>query len=117
MLQQARTYSHAGDHAKAIDELQLALKEPSAVPYAHSILGAEYIRTKQFAAAVAELEEAVRLLPHEVANHSNLGIALCLVGEMDRGRQEVRLALSLDIHNPQTRFALGIVEQASPTPK
>jgi Flp pilus assembly protein TadD len=117
LLLQARSYSHAGDHAKAIEELRLALKEPSAVPYAHSILGAEYLLTKRFAAAVEELEEAVRLLPHEVANHSNLGLALCLAGEKDRGQQEVRLALSLDPRNPQTRFALGIVEKAPPSAK
>jgi Flp pilus assembly protein TadD len=111
MLQQARNYSHAGEHGKAIDELHLALKEPSAVPYAHSILGAEYLRIGQFPAAVGELEEAVRLLPHEVANRSNLGYALYLVGEKDRGQEEVRLALSLDTHNPKTRFVLEILEQ------
>jgi Flp pilus assembly protein TadD len=111
MIQRARSYSRAGDHAKAIEELQLALKEPSAAPYAHSILGSEYLRIGQVRAAVGELEDAVRLLPHEVANHSNLGYALYLVGQKDRGQQEVRLALSLDTKNPQTRFVLGIVEK------
>ena len=117
ILRQARSYSRAGDHTKAIEELRLALKEPSAAPYAHSLLGSEYLWTRQFASAVGELEEAVRLLPHEVANHSNLGYALYLVGEKIRGQQEVRLALSLDTHNPQTRYVLGIVEQSVPTTK
>ncbi len=117
MLDRARSYSHAGEHAKAIDELRLALKEPSAAPYAHSILGAEYLRIGRYPAAVGELEEAVRLLPHEVANHSNLGYALYLVGQKDRGQEEVRLALSLDTHNPKTRFVLEIVEQTVPTTK
>src|SRR5579872_1650371 len=36
LIKQALAYSRVGDHPKAIQELQLALREPSAVPYAHS---------------------------------------------------------------------------------
>lgn len=110
MIEQALSLSRAGQHAKAIAYLQLALHEPSAAPYARGILGAEYLRTGQIPAAVKELEEAVRLLPHDVASRSNLGYALYLEGQKDRARDEVRLALLLDEHNPQTRLVLGIVE-------
>jgi Flp pilus assembly protein TadD len=113
LLDQALSYSIAGNHTKAIEQLRLALKEPSAIPYAHSMLGAEYLWTTQIPAAVGELEEAVRLMPHEAANHSNLGFALYLAGQVDRGRDEVHQALALDVNNPKTRVVLGIVEQPS----
>lgn len=111
MLDRALAYSVAGEHAKAIEQLRRALKEPSAIPYAHSMLGAEYLWTKEVPAAIGELEEAIRLLPHEAANHSNLGYALYLEGQVDRGREEVHQALALDANNPKTRFVLGIIER------
>ena len=117
MIEQALRHSRAGEHTKAIADLQLALHEPSAAPYAHSLLGSEYLRIGQVPAAVKELEQAVRLLPHDVANHSNLGYALYLGGQKDRGKQEVRQALALDSHNPQTRYVLGIVGEAPPAAK
>jgi Flp pilus assembly protein TadD len=117
LLDRARRYSHAGEHAKAVEELRLALKEPSATVYAHGMLGTEYLWLNQVPDALGELELAVQLLPHDVASRSNLGYALYLLGQKDRGEQEVRLALSLDVNNHQTRFVLGLLEQSTPTAK
>jgi Tfp pilus assembly protein PilF len=109
MLQKAQGYTHAGDHARAIEELHRALQEPSAMPYAHSILGIEYLKTRQVAAAIAELEEAVQLLPDNAVNHSNLGYALYLSGQRERGEAEIRRAFEVDKNSPQVRFLMGVI--------
>jgi tetratricopeptide (TPR) repeat protein len=116
LLRQALNFAAMGDHPKAIAKLQLALKEPSAVPYAHSMLGTEYLRINQVPAAIEALEKAVKLLPRDAVNHANLGFALFLSGSAERGEQEVRQALELDraLHqnDEKTRFVLGLILHA-----
>jgi len=113
LIRKAQNYAAMGDHGKAIAELQLALKERSAIPYAHSLLGSEYLRINQFPAAIEALEQAVKLLPRNAANHSNLGYALFLVGYAERAEQEVRRALELDRNNQTTRHVLSIITHAT----
>ncbi|HEX5432404.1 MAG TPA: tetratricopeptide repeat protein [Bryobacteraceae bacterium] len=110
MIEKAQKYSHSGDHAKAIGELRKALEEPSAIPYAHSILGAELLKTGNVKAALQELKEGVLLLPHSVANHSNLGYALFLSGQKEEGEKEIREALKMDSTSPQARFLIGVIQ-------
>src|SRR5258708_3154410 len=109
MLEKAQRDSHAGRHALAIEELQRALAEPSASPYAHSFLGTEYLRTGRLRQGIEELEQAVLLLPHSAENHSNLGYALCLAGQNARPELEARRALALNPTAPERRFVLGAV--------
>jgi Flp pilus assembly protein TadD len=111
LLLKAQNYLDSGDCTRAIDTLQLALKEPSAVPYAHSILGTEYLKAGRVADAIAELEQAVQLLPQQAANRSNLGYALYLAGERERAEREVRKALAMDSGNSKTRFVLNLIER------
>lgn len=111
MIVQAQQYARAGRHDKAVEQLQAALREPSAVPYARSILGVEYLKLGNAAAALPELEEAVRLLPHDVADRSNLGYALFVLGQKERAEQEVRRALELDPRNPKARYLLEIIRK------
>jgi tetratricopeptide (TPR) repeat protein len=112
LIRKAQNFSSMGDHGKAIAELQLALKERSAIPYAHSLLGSEYLRINEVPAAIEALEQAVKLLPREAANHANLGYALFLVGYAERGEQEVRRALELDHNNEKSRLVLSIITHA-----
>ncbi len=112
MLRRAENLSAMGLHDKAIKQLQMALKERSAVPYAHSLLGQEYLKTNQVPIAIVELEEAVKLLPHNVADHSNLGYALFLQGDLDAGEREVRQALELDRQNVKTQHVLDQILHA-----
>ena len=107
LLDQARNFVAMGRHDRAIAQLLLALKERSAIPYAHSMLGAEYIKTNQIPAAIAELEQAIAVLPRNVPNHSNLGYALFLSGEFDRAETETRQALELDRNNTTTQHVLS----------
>jgi tetratricopeptide (TPR) repeat protein len=113
LLLKAKNFAALGDHDKAIAELQLALKERSAIPYAHSLLGSEYLTVNQASAAIEALEQAVKLLPRNAANHSNLGYALFLVGFAERAEQEVRRALELDRDNQMTRHVLSIITHAN----
>lgn len=112
LLRQAQNFAAMGDHEKAIAQLQLALKERTAIPYAHSLLGSEYLRINRVPAAIESLEQAVQLLPRTAVNHANLGYALFLRGSIERAEQEVRRALDLDRNNEKTRLVLGLIVHA-----
>jgi tetratricopeptide (TPR) repeat protein len=112
LIRKALDLARSGDHLRAIGQLNEALREPTAAPYAHSILGMEYLKTRQVGAAKEELEQAVQLLPHDSVDHSNLGYALLLSGDRDRAEREVRLALELDHGNPATQHLLNYILEA-----
>ena len=108
LLAKAESFFKHGQRDKGKQQLAEAIKEPSAAPYAHAMLGTEYLRDGQAHAAIPELETAARSLP--IASvHSNLGFAFCLTGDIQRGQQEFQQALSLDGNSAKTRFLLGIV--------
>jgi Flp pilus assembly protein TadD len=99
----------SGQRQKGLEELRLAMKDPSAMPYAISILGAEHIRMGDFNVAVSELQQAVRLLPGRPENLSNLAYALYLTGNIETGLVEAHKALQLDPAGPKTRLVLGLL--------
>jgi Flp pilus assembly protein TadD len=74
------------------------------------VLGIEYLKTGQRAAALKTLEQAVALLPRDAVNRSNLGLSLASVGEFDRAEQELRRSLELDRSNLTTRQLLEVIE-------
>lgn len=108
LLNKAEALLTHGQRDKGKQQLAEAIKEPSAAPYAHAMLGTEYLRDGQAHAAIPELETAARSLP--IASvHSNLGFALCMTGDIQRGQEEFQRALSLDGNSAKARFLLGIV--------
>jgi tetratricopeptide (TPR) repeat protein len=109
LLRQAQSYASSGDHGRAIEELNLALREPSAIPYAHAMLGVEYLKTARAAAAIEHLEPAAQMLPHDAAIHSNFAYALFLTGDLDRAEREVRRALELDSTNKGAQLVLNYI--------
>lgn len=120
LLRNAQHLAELGDHAAAIAALREALvKQPAAAPYIHNMLGAEYLETHQFAAAVTSLAEAVRIMPRETAVHSNYGLSLAAVGQFDLAEKELRQALALDHTNEKARNileALVVAGRASRQP-
>jgi len=107
LFEKAMHDAEMGNHPAAIEGLREALvKCPSDAPYAHNLLGLEYIETSRFADAKNSFEEAVRLMPHESANHSNFGLSLAIVGEWDSAEREVRKALQLDKSNSRAKLIL-----------
>lgn len=107
LLDKAMHLTDLGNHTAAIEGLQEALaKYPSDAPYAHNLLGLEYIETGRFTDAKNSFEEAVRLMPHESVNHSNFGLSLAIVGEWDSAELEVRKAIQLDRANSKAKLIL-----------
>jgi tetratricopeptide (TPR) repeat protein len=99
----------AGDRFSAMEELNLALKEPSAAPYAHNILGVELLKVHKVPEAVDEFAETTSLLPGFAAGHSNLGYALYASGQTERGFQEIETALNLDRSFIKAHFLKGLI--------
>lgn len=120
LLQKARRIAKLGDHAAAIAVLREGLiRQPAATPYIENQLGAEYLETRQFASAVASFAEAVRILPHDAAAHSNYGLSLAVVGQFDLAEKELNQAIGLDHTNESAREildAVRVVERTAGSP-
>ena len=100
----------SGKHQEAIRQLEDTLsKDPSAAAYVHSLLGFEYMKTDQFAAAVDCFEQAVSLLPHDAINHQNFAVSLAGIGDYKRAEQEVRRAQELEPENPEIQHSLDAI--------
>jgi tetratricopeptide (TPR) repeat protein len=109
-LQKALHLAELGEHPAAIKELrETLLKEPSSAPYAQNLLGVEYVENQQFDEARNSFEEAVRLMPHESGNHSNLGYSLAVAGDFNTAEQEARTAIQLDPSNTRAKTLLELL--------
>jgi Flp pilus assembly protein TadD len=98
-----------GEHPAAIEELRETLiKDPSSAPYTQNLLGVEYAENGQFAEARNSFEEAVRLMPHESVNHSNLGYSLAVAGDWNSAEQEARTAIQLNPANTRAKTLLEL---------
>lgn len=111
MIDKAQRTAQAGNHLSAIEQLTKALaKHPESAAWIQPLLGVEYLRTDQHAAAILALEQAVQLLPRDPINRSNLGLSLAFAGEYERAETELQQALKLDAKNDTTRRLLAAVE-------
>ena len=114
-LAKALHLAKLGEHTAAIKELRETLdKLPSSAPYAQSLLGVEYVQNQQFAEARNSFEEALRLMPHESVNHSNLGVSLAVAGDWNSAVQEARKALELDPNNASAKSLLDLAMSRKP---
>jgi Flp pilus assembly protein TadD len=114
-LVKARQLAKLGEHQAAIKELRETLvREPSSAPYAQNLLGVEYVQNQQFAEARNSFEEALRLMPHESVNHSNLGASLAVAGDWISAEQEARKALDLDPDNSSAKSLLDLAMSRMP---
>jgi tetratricopeptide (TPR) repeat protein len=108
-LEKALHLAELGEHPAAIKELRETLiKDPSSAPYTQNLLGVEYAENGQFAEARNSFEEAVRLMPHESVNHSNLGYSLAVAGDWNSAEQEARTAILLDPANTRAKTLLEL---------
>ena len=116
-LERAIHLADLGNHSAAIKELRETLvKEPSSAPYTDNLLGVEYVENKQFAEAQTSFAEAVRLMPHESVNHSNLGYSLAVAGNWNSAEQEARKAIQLDPSNTRAKSLLELLLRRRRTP-
>jgi len=110
-LEEAKHQIDLGNHSAAIEDLQNTMKRyPASVPYAHNLLGLEYIENREYVKAQESFAEAARLMPHEAAPHSNLGLSLVFLGQWERAEQELRKALQLDRANAKAKQILEMVK-------
>jgi len=110
-LENARHQIDLGNHAAAIEELRKTMvKYPGTAPYAYNLLGREYIENREYVKAQESFAEAARLMPHEAAPRSNLGLSLAILGQWERAEQEIRKALQLDRANVKAKQILEIVK-------
>ncbi|MEP6960680.1 MAG: tetratricopeptide repeat protein [Acidobacteriota bacterium] len=107
MILTAQDLLRKGETVRGLKVLELAKEDKRAAPYALSILAVEHLRTGQPESAILELQESIRLLPGQAANHSNLALALAWKGRSEQGLIEARKALQLDPSRPKTRYVLG----------
>ena len=113
MLQRAMDWMRSGKHREAIEQLEETLsKDPASAPYVHSLLGFEFMRTDQYAAAVSSFDQAVALLPHDPINRTNYGVALAAVGDYERAEEQVRVARELDPENPNIRLCADAIARS-----
>ena len=110
-LEEARHQIDLGNHSAAIENLQNTMKKyPASVPYARNLLGLEYIWNRDFEKAQESFAEAARLMPHQPAPHSNLGLSLAILGQWELAEQELRKALQLDRANAKAKQILEMVK-------
>jgi hypothetical protein len=109
-LEKAQRAADAGDHTAAVRLLEgMLAKYPDSSAWMQSLLGVEYMKTDQFAAAVSAFQQAVLLLPHSAIDRSNLGVSLAAVGQYDRAERELRRALELNCDNVKAKQLLEVL--------
>lgn len=118
MLHRAVDWMRSGDHQKAIQQLEATLaRDPSSAAYVHSMLGYEFMRTDQVAAAIHCFEQAVLLLPHDPANHHNFAVSLLVTGDYDRAEEEARRAHELAPENTEIKHLLDALRDHAQFPR
>jgi tetratricopeptide (TPR) repeat protein len=104
----ARELGHAGEHTKAIEQLNKALAVyPKFGPALHE-LGVQYLKTGQVDKAAEALDSAVKLAPEEFLPRLNYGFALLSQKKFDLAEEQLRLALAKNNAAPTGHMYLGI---------
>ena len=117
VLATALGYAKKGEHWRAIATLREGMaKVRAVVPYAHGLLGIEYMRTGRDAEAVPEFTQAAGFFPHDAAVHSNLALSLCVTGQLDSAEREARMALYLNPNLYSAREIVRLIEESKAGP-
>jgi Tfp pilus assembly protein PilF len=109
LMQQAQRFANAGDHSSAIQVLKRGLADESSMPHVRGLLAVEYLKTGNMRAAIPELKLAIEAAPSVAANYSNLGYALCRIGDTEHAETQVREAIRLDRKLWKSHFLLGLI--------
>lgn len=107
LLVEAQRLVEKGERASALVQIRAAMQEPSAEPYAISMLAAEHLKQGDVVTAEQELRTAVAMLPGLAANRSNLAYALGVLQRNEEALLHARKAVQLDPANARTRFVIG----------
>ncbi len=106
--QKALELDRAGDHQKAVNELNKALAIYPKFGPALNQLGVQYLKLGQADKAVEALEAAVRLAPEEFEPRLNYGVALLNQKKFEMAEDQLRTALMKNDASPTAHMYLGI---------
>jgi tetratricopeptide (TPR) repeat protein len=109
IFEAAQKASATGDYLKAAGILRGALNDPAALPYARMNIGVAYMKAGQPAEAVPEMQEAVRLMPDDIAARTNLAFSLFAAKRLDAAEIECRRAVQLDRNNAKARWVMAAI--------
>lgn len=106
--QKALELDRAGDHRKAVEELNKALAIYPKFGPALNQLGVQYLKLGQPDKAAEALEAAVRLAPEEFMPRLNYGIALLNQKKFVMAEEHLRAAIMKNDASPTAHMYLGI---------
>jgi tetratricopeptide (TPR) repeat protein len=102
-----RVLLRSGDVARAMEELETAVKLQPDFAVFRNNLGSSLLNLGYVEPAIEHLEEAVRLRPSYASAHKNLGIAFLKRRDWSRARERFETALSLSPDYVDARYGLG----------
>lgn len=104
----AEKFSHAGEHSKAVAELQKAVELSPYYTAAWVNLGAEQLYLSHAQEGLQALERASQIGPVTVILLSDLAYAQFCVGRNQEGARSARAALNLDPSHPAAHYLLAL---------
>ena len=102
----AKNLSRAGEHSKAVVELEAAIRLDPQFVSAQNALGIEYGRCGRLEDAAAAFRRVIELAPGEWAGHYNLALTMLSGGDLPRAIDSARRALQLAPGQTDVKFFL-----------
>ena len=88
-------YANMGQHERAIQDYDLAIKQQPTMPWPYNNRGNAYRRLGQLDRALQDYDQAIKLKPDYVFPFANRGIIYTNKGQLDRATQEYSQAIKL----------------------
>jgi len=105
----AKQAERAGNHKKAIEQLNEALKLYPQFGLALGELGSIYLNSKDMEKAAETYSTLVKIAPADLSAQQNLGIALFNQKKIDEAEVHLRAALKINDKLPTAHYYLGLV--------
>ncbi len=106
-FQQASEESARGNHLKAVELLQKAIKEAPNFLEAYNNLGAQYQKLKEWNQAIEAYKHAIEIKSNSSLPYLNIGSIYLERGELDSALKAFQSVLDLEDGNLRARLAMG----------
>lgn len=103
----AQKFARAGNQAKAVEQLQKALRISPDFAVAHSNLAVQYIRMREYERARREIQEALVIAGPNAVDLCNLAFADAVEQRLPEAFEAVRAALRADPGYANAHYVLG----------